>query len=94
MAGLGAAAISKETAEKQLGQWVEQGKITSKEAQQMAVSLVEQGKDEFDNARHEFAKYFNDLLSKAKVAKMSDLEALEQRVNDLENELKHAKNNA
>ena len=84
LASLGAAAVSKEAAEKQLNQWVKQGKISSHEAQEMAMMIVKQGKGEFDNARTELSKFFTEMLTKANVANMSDIEDLKKRVTALE----------
>ena len=84
LASLGAAAVSKEAVENQLNQWVEQGKITSQEAQNMAMTIIEQGKNEFENARGEFSKLFNEMLAKANVATRNEIEALEKRLEELE----------
>lgn len=87
LAGIGAAVVTKESAQETLQEWVEKGKVSTQEAQEMAGKIVEQSRDEFDRARGEFAKLFDEALSRANVANKKDLAALEARVAELEAQL-------
>jgi len=84
LAGLGAAAITKDTVENQLSQWVEQGKVSATEAQNMATQIVDQGKSSLETVRAEASKFIAEILTKADFARQSDLDALVKRVNALE----------
>ncbi|WOO40176.1 hypothetical protein [Rubellicoccus peritrichatus] len=84
LAGVGAAVVTKESAQKALDELVEKGKISSQEAQEMAGKIVDQGREEFEKTRGEFAKLFDEALAKANLANRKDLEALEARVAALE----------
>lgn len=84
LAGVGAAVVTKESAQKALDELVEKGKISSQEAQDMAGKIVEQGREEFEKTRDDFSRLFDEALSKANVATRKDLEALEARVTALE----------
>ncbi len=83
LAGLGAAVVTKETVQKSLQELVEKGKLTADEAGKTADSIVEQGKQEFEKAKDEMAKAFDQALNKANVASVTRLEALEKEVAEL-----------
>lgn len=84
LAGIGAAIVTKESAQDTLQEWVEKGKVSTQEAQEMAGKIVEQSKEQYESARGEFAKLFDEALSRAHVATRKDLAALEARVAALE----------
>lgn len=77
LAGLGAAVVTKETVQKSLQTLVEKGKISADDAGKAADSIIEQGRAEFEKAKDELAKAFNQGLNKANVASLSHVEALE-----------------
>ncbi len=84
LAGIGAAVVTKESAQETLQEWVEKGKVSTQEAQEMAGKIVEQSREEYEKARCEFSKLFDEALARANVASRKDLAALEERVAALE----------
>lgn len=84
LAGIGAAVVSKEAAEKTLEEWVAKGKISTQEARDMAGKIVDQGRSEFEKTRGELSTLFDEALTKAHVVTRKDFETLEARVAALE----------
>jgi polyhydroxyalkanoate synthesis regulator phasin len=84
LAGLGAAAVTKEKVDGLLKELVERGKISSQEAKELAESFTEKGKGEFDKLQEELGNFFDMGLKQAHVATQKDLIALEARVAALE----------
>lgn len=86
LAGIGAAVVTKEMAQKTLDEWVEKGKVSSDEAKEMANKIVEQGREEYDKARSDLGKMFDEAMARAHVVTRRELAALEARVAALEAE--------
>ena len=84
LAGLGAAVVTKESAEKVLGDLVDRGRITSEEAQQTADRLVEEGRKEFEDARENFGQGYESVVNWAQLVSRAEFEKLQQRVDALE----------
>lgn len=84
LAGVGAAVVTKEGAEKALSELVEKGKISTSEARETASKIVEDGRAEYEKVRTEMEKWFEDMLHKGKFATQSDIAALEARIAKLE----------
>lgn len=84
LASVGAAVVTKESAEKALNDLVEKGKISTADAREAADRIVEQGREEFEKTRADLDKLFEDMLHKAKFATQNDLAKLEARVTALE----------
>ncbi len=84
LAGLGAAAVTKESIEQTLAELVEKGKITQAEAQETAEKMFQQGKHEMDKAKGDFAKGFEEFLAKAQLTPIAEFRRLEARVAALE----------
>ncbi|MGF1450931.1 MAG: phasin family protein [Opitutales bacterium] len=84
LAGLGAAVLTKESVERTLNELVEKGKISQEEAQATADKMMDQGRHEFEQVRSDFAKSFDDMLSRAQLTPLSDFRRLEARVAALE----------
>jgi len=87
LAGVGAAVVSKETAEKALNELVEKGKISTSEAREMADKIVDQGREEYEKSRDEMQNWFEEMLHRGNVASQKDFVALEARVAALEAKL-------
>lgn len=83
LAGIGAAVVTKETVQKSLESLVAKGKLTAEDAGKAADSIVEQGRVEFEKAKDELLKAFNQGLQKANVASLSQVEALEGEIASL-----------
>lgn len=91
LAGVGAAAITTEKAEKVLNDLVEKGKISATEARDAARKLAEEGKREFEEASRGLEAKFDEVMSsrsKRTAERVATLEAkvavLESRIAELE----------
>lgn len=84
LAGIGAAVITKEGAEKVLSELVAKGKISAAEAKETAEKLAQQGRKEYENASEALQEAFDKMLRKAHVATQSELAELTARVERLE----------
>jgi len=83
-AGVGAAVVTKDKVEESVQELVQKGKISSEEAQKLSERIVEKGEKETEEARQEASKLFTEFLNRAQVATQDQIDALEQRVRDLE----------
>lgn len=84
LAGIGAAVVSREAAEKALKELVDKGKISTEEARKAADRIIEEGRQEFEKSRGELTKLTEELLQKGNLVTQSQLAALEKRVEALE----------
>ena len=91
LTGLGATVTTKEKVESMLHEFVEKGKITSQEAQQMAERIVEDGKREYEEAKGEVQGQFDNLLKRANVVTTQQFSELEERVKKLEEQMESHK---
>lgn len=84
LAGIGAAEVTREAAEKSLKQLVDQGKITTDEAGKLVDNIVEEGRQEYERNRGDLNKFTEEILQKGNLVTQSQLTALEARVAALE----------
>lgn len=84
LAGIGAAVITKEVAEKALEDLVAKGRLTSTEAKDAAERIVEQGRKEYESTCGSLQEAFDAMLRKAHVATQAELAQLRARVEALE----------
>lgn len=84
LAGVGAAVITKEKVESALGEFVQQGKVSSAEARQMAEKIADQGRREFETMSHELNEKLRDFVGADRKRTQERIEALEARVAALE----------
>lgn len=84
LAGVGAAVLSKEKVEAALGDFVQQGKVSSTEARQMAEKIAEQGRAEFETLRQEWDARFREIFSGVDRRAQERIDALEARIATLE----------
>jgi len=84
LASVGAAVVTKESAEQALNELVEKGKISTTDAREAADRIVEQGREEFEKTRGEMESWFEDMLHRASVATKSDVARLDERLTKLE----------
>lgn len=87
LAGVGAAAITKEKVEQALDDFVRQGKVTASDARIMADKIAEQGRREFDEVCATLGAKFRDYKAEADEKTRARLADLEQRVRVLEEKL-------
>lgn len=83
-AGIGATVISAERLNSVLGELVEKGKLSSKEAQDLASKIAEEGRREFDESSQKVGVLVDEWLRKANFAREKDLQDLKARVEKLE----------
>lgn len=87
LAGVGAAAISTEKAEKALNEFVEKGKLSAGDAKEAARKLANEGKQEFESASKMLEERFDSMLKKLGKGQSERIESLETRVILLEAKL-------
>jgi polyhydroxyalkanoate synthesis regulator phasin len=84
LAGVGAAVITKEKVESALGEFVQQGKVSSAEARQMAEKIAADGRREFETMSQQLNDVLRDKFTGAERRMQERIVALEARVAALE----------
>lgn len=84
LAGIGAAVVTKEVAEKALEDLVAKGRLTSTEAKDAAERIVAEGRREYESTCGNLQDAFDAMLRKAHVATQAELAQLRVRVEQLE----------
>jgi polyhydroxyalkanoate synthesis regulator phasin len=84
LAGVGAAVITKEKVESALGEFVQQGKVSSAEARQMAEKIAADGRREFETMSQQLNDLLRDRFTGAERRMQDRIMALEARVAALE----------
>jgi len=84
LAGIGATVTTKETIERALHDYVEKGKLSATDAQSLAERIVADGKQEFEQAKHDLGQRFQEMLKKSNFATREEMDALHKRVATLE----------
>jgi polyhydroxyalkanoate synthesis regulator phasin len=83
-AGIGATVISAERLGGVLDELVEKGKLSSKDAQDLAKKIADEGRKEFDESSTRIGTMLDEWLRKANFAREKDLQELKERVAKLE----------
>src|SRR4051812_31956140 len=84
LAGVGAAVITKEKVESALGEFVQQGKVSSTEARQMAEKIADQGRREFETMSQQLNDKLREMFTGAERRTQERIPLLEARVTALE----------
>ncbi len=84
LAGIGAAALTKEKVEEALSDLVEKGKISANDAKEAARKISDDGKQEFESASAKLQEKFDELLRKMGRENSERIDRLETKVADLE----------
>ena len=84
LAGVGAAVITKEKVESALGDFVQQGKVSSAEARQMAEKIAADGRREFETMSQQLNDLLRDKFTGTERRMQDRIAALEARVAALE----------
>jgi polyhydroxyalkanoate synthesis regulator phasin len=84
LAGLGTAVVTKSKVQETMQKMVEQGKITSEEAEKFTREIVETGESEFKEIREEVSKAINKTLSELNLADREEVDKLQSRLQELE----------
>ncbi|HNX05321.1 MAG TPA: hypothetical protein PKI32_07445 [Opitutales bacterium] len=89
-AGIGATVISAEKLNGVLNDLVEKGKLSSKDAQDLASKIADEGRREFEESSERVGLLVDEWLRKANFAREKDLQDLKARVEKLEAALAQA----
>lgn len=92
LAGVGAAAITTEKAEKALNELVDKGKLSATDAKDAAKKLADDGKKEFEAASKTLEEKFDGMLSKLGKGQADRIESLETTIANLEKRLAEVEN--
>jgi polyhydroxyalkanoate synthesis regulator phasin len=87
LAGIGATVTTKEKIEGVLHEYVEKGKLSTADAKNLADRIVADGKQEFEQAKTDLGKRFQEMLKKSNLATREELAAVEKRLAALEAKL-------
>ena len=87
LAGVGAAAITTEKAEKALNELVEKGKLSAGDAKEAARKMAADGKKEFEEASKGLESRFNDVMERLGRGHRERIEELETKLAALEKRL-------
>jgi polyhydroxyalkanoate synthesis regulator phasin len=87
LAGIGATVVTKEKIEAALQDLVKQGKVSTDEAKVLASKLAEDGRKEWETTSQDLGERIRDLLAKADYARKSEVAALAQRIQSLEDKI-------
>ena len=84
LAGLGAAVITRDKVREATRMFVEEGKITTEEAEKLTEDLVKSGEKQWEDFNTKFHGSFRKFSENLEVARMKDLKELQARVEMLE----------
>ncbi len=84
LAGVGAAAVTTEKAEKALNELVEKGKLSANEAKDAAKKIADEGKEEFEAASSKLQAKFDEVLAKVGKGQKERIDELETQVAELQ----------
>jgi polyhydroxyalkanoate synthesis regulator phasin len=88
---LGVAVLTRERVRKTLDRLVEEGKLSSEEAEHLADQMVQDGKREFRGLQERMASLMHKSLMKLDLVSKREFDALKERVEILEKELKRGR---
>ncbi len=84
LASIGATATTADAVKKTLDEMVEKGRISRDEAREMADKMLNQGKQEFEDAKTEANAFFKTMMHRFNVATHEDLSDLREKMTALE----------
>lgn len=84
LASIGTAVVTKSKVHETMQYLVEQGKLTTEEAERLTKEMSEKGADELGEVRNQFYETLKKVISDMNVAKNKDLQDLNTRVQNLE----------
>ena len=87
LVGLGTATLTKSKIRETLQQLVEQGKITSDEAERMTKELIESGESEINELRGQMREALHSVLKNMNLAQKEDMDKLLSKVDNIEKRL-------
>ncbi|GEM_PF-435565 len=84
LAGLGATVVTKKMIEEATQSLVEQGKISSQEAEKLAEELVKSGEKQWDDIQQDLAESLRKGLDDLDISSKKEFQELKNRVENLE----------
>ena len=86
--GIGVAALTKEKVEDVATDFIEQGKMSEQEGKKLVDEIMVKSKESQEELAQKIEASVNIALEKLAVAKESDIEALQQQIDELKEKLK------
>ena len=87
LASLGAAVVTKEKVEAATKKWVDDGKISTDEAERLAQDLVENGRKQWEEIQSKVSETVRKTLESLDIATRKDIDNLTNRIEDLEKKI-------
>jgi len=87
LASLGAAVVTKEKVEAATKKWVDDGKISTDEAEKLAQDLVENGRKQWEEIQSKVSETVRKTLENLDIATRKDIDNLTNRIEGLEKKI-------
>ncbi len=87
LASIGTAAVTKTKVQETMHYLVEQGKLTTDEAERLTQEMTESGENELSEVREQFRETIKKIMQEMNVANNQDLQELRSKVENLEKRL-------
>lgn len=89
LAGLGTAVVTKSKVQETMQKMVEQGRLSTEEAERLTNEVIDTGEKEYNDLREEVNKSLNKALSGMNLATRQEMETVQMKVENLEKRLEH-----
>jgi polyhydroxyalkanoate synthesis regulator phasin len=89
LAGLGTAVVTKGKVQEAIQKMVEQGRLSTEEAERLTNEVIDTGEKEYNDLREEVNKSLNKALAGMNLASRQEMETLQMKVENLEKRLEH-----
>jgi polyhydroxyalkanoate synthesis regulator phasin len=89
LAGLGTAVVTKSKVQETIEKMVEQGRLSTEEAERLTNEVIDTGEKEYNDLREEVNKSLNKALAGMNLASRQEMETLQMKVENLEKRLDH-----
>ncbi len=87
LASLGAAVVTKEKVEAATKKWVDDGRISTEEADRLAQDLVESGRKQWEDFQSKVSETVKKTLEGLDIATREEVDALTTRIEEIEKRL-------
>ena len=87
LASLGAAVVTKEKVEAATKKWVDDGRISTEEADRLAQDLVESGRKQWEDFQSKVSETVKNTLEGLDIATREEVDALTTRIEEIEKRL-------
>jgi polyhydroxyalkanoate synthesis regulator phasin len=89
LAGLGTAVVTKSKVKETMDKLVEQGRLSSDEAERFTQEMVDAGEKEMEELRSEMESSVRNAVSRLNLASQEDMDDLRQRLENVERRMEH-----